>query len=793
VLKNYLKIAWRNILRHKAFSAINMIGLAIGMACCMLILFWVRDELGYDRFHRNSDRIFRVVSDWTKNNWDGMPGTPSPLAPAVQEQLPEVESSARFSWHDRKVFRYKEKAFYEDRGIIVDPSFFKIFTFPLLKGEWETAFTGPADIVITETMAAKYFGGDEPLGKAFEVEGDSWVVRGVLKAVPRHSTFQFDFASSFQFIDKLSGFSTHWGAFNFSTLLLLAEGADASVLGQKLTDIGLKNGSPQVKDGARFRAQPLKEVHLDATPYRIAALDVGDAKYVYLFSAVAVFVLLIACINFVNLSTARSGIRAKEVGLRKTVGAMRSEIVRQFFCESFLLVAAAALIALALVRLLVPAFSSLSGKSLGLDLLRPEYLAGLAAVTLATGLAAGFYPALVLSAFRPGRVLKGEIHPAGRGAAFRKVLVVFQFSLSIILLVSTVVVVRQFRFMRNAKLGFDKDNVVQIPVKENIGKSYEAVRARLLQDPAVLAVTGQGYSFAETTNRSSGNFDWEGRDPDNDIDMIYTGVEFGFFEALNMTITDGRAFSKDHPSDAREAVVLNEQAIREMGIKEPVGKWLSVSRDRKGTIIGVAKDVRFRSFHHKVEPCLFYITDLAEAADTGLVLIRIDGSRTREALAHIRRVWSEFNTVSPFEFRFLDETYERLYGAERRMSRVFTVFAGLAVLIACLGLLGLASFMAERRTKEIGIRKVLGASAGGIVIMISSQLTRWVLAANIIAWPAAYFAMNKLLRVYAYRISLGWPLFVLPSLAAFVLACLTVGSQSLRTARANPAKALRYE
>ena len=793
MFKNNLKTAWRNILKHKAFSAINVTGLAIGMACCLLILFWVQDELSYDKFHRNAGRIFRIVSDWTKYNWDGIPGTPSPLAPAVQEQLPEVESAARFSWHNRKVFRYKEKAFYEDRGIIVDPSFFKIFSFPLLKGNWETAFTGPADIVITETLAAKYFGDADPMGKAFEVEGESWVVRGVLKAVPRNSTFQFDFASSFQFIDKLSGFSMGWGAFNFNTFLLLREGADVSSLGQKITDIGFKNESPQVKGGVRFRPQPMKEVHLDATPYQMAMLDVGDAKYVYLFSVIAVFVLLIACSNFMNLSTARSGLRAKEVGLRKTIGAVRGEIIRQFFGESFLLVGAAALIALVFVRLLIPAFNRLSGKSLSLDLLRPEYLAGLAAIILVTGLTAGFYPALVLSAFRPVKVLKGDFHSGGKGAAFRKILVVFQFSLSIILLISTVVVVRQFRYMRNAKLGFDKDNVVQIPVKENIGKNYEAVKARLLQNPAVLAVTGQSYSFAETASRSSGNFDWDGRDPNNIIDMIYTGVEFGFFEAMNMTIIEGRAFSKDHASDAREALILNEQAIREMRIKDPVGKWFSISKNRKGTIIGVAKDVHFRSFHHKVEPCVFYITNLAAATEMGLVLVKIDGNRTREALAHIQRVWKEFNTVSPFEFRFLDETYDRLYGAERRMSRVFTVFAGLAVSIACLGLLGLASFMAERRTKEIGIRKVLGASTGGIVILISSQLTKWVLAANIIAWPVAYFAMNKLLHVYAYRVSLNWPVFALPSLAAFVLACLTVGFQSLRTARTNPANALRYE
>jgi len=793
MLKNRLKTAWRHVVRHKAFSAINAIGLAIGLACCLLILFWVQDELGYDKFHKNADRISRVVSDWAKNNWEGMDGTPAPLAPEITAQLPEVERAARLTDHDRRVFRFQEKAFYEDRGIIVDPDFFEIFSFPLVKGDWRTAFTGPGDIVVTESMAAKYFGGQDPLGKTLLVEGNPWTVRGVVKDIPRNSTFRFDYASSFQFLDKLSGFSAHWGAFNFNTYLLLKKGVGAASLGPKMTEIALKHDCPQVKKGAQFRLQPMKDVHLDGRPYRREVMDLGDADSLYLFSTIAGFVLLVACINFMNLSTARSGLRAREVGLRKTVGAGRGQIIRQFLGESFLLVGASGLAAIGLVVLLLPAFDALSGKTLSLGLLRPALLAKLAALILATGFVGGLYPALVLSAFRPARVLKGDYHSRGSGAALRKILVAFQFALSVTLLISTVVTTRQFRYMRNAELGFDRDGIVQVPVKEYAGKSFEGLKARLLEDSSVLAVTGQQYSFAETTRRSSGNFDWEGREPDRQIDMIYGGVEYGFFEALNMTIVEGRAFSKDHPADAREAFILNEAAVRGMGIRDPVGKWFSISKDKKGTIIGVVKDVRFRSLRNKVEPMVFYITNLASALDMGRILVKIDGRRAGEALAHIRRVWEKFNAVSPFEFRFLDETYDALYRAECQMSRIFSIFGGLAVFIACLGLLGLTAFMAERRTREIGIRKVLGASPAGIVIMFSGQLGRWVLAANLVAWPAAYLAMDRLLRAYAFRTSLSLPVFILPSLAAFALALLTVSLQSLRSARLDPVKALRYE
>ena len=790
---NHLKTAWRNIVKHKAFTAINVIGLAIGLACCLLILFWVQDELGYDRFHENSRRIYRIVSDWTKHKWNGVEGTPAPLAPAIEKELPEIEKTARFATHNRMVFRYGEKAFYEDRGVIVDPAFFEIFSFPFLAGNPKKAFTGPFDLVVSEAMAAKYFGTEDPVGKTLEVEGRPCTVRGVVKDQPGRSTIRFDFASSFAYIDKLSGLSNHWGAFNFSTYLLLKEGVDPAGLGPKITQVGLSHNSPQVVKGVRFRLQPLASVHLDARPFEQAVMDLGDAKSVYLFSIIAVFVLVVACINFVNLATARSTVRAGEVGLRKTVGAGRGEIIRQFFGESFLLVCSAFLIALGLVRLLLPAFNRLAGKTMNPNLLRLDFLAGAAAVLVVTGFVAGLYPALVLSGFAPVQVLRRTFASGGKGSALRKILVVFQFALSIILLIGTVVFARQYHEMRTTDLGFTKENIVQIPVKENIGKNYEAVKARLTQHSSVLAVTAELYSFAENSYRSSGNFDWEGRAPDQNIDLVYAGVDFGFLEALDITVLEGRSFSEDRATDAKEAYILNEEAVRQMGIKDPVGKWFSVSKERKGTIIGVVKNAQFRSFRFKEDPRLFYITEMGSANDMGLVLVKIDGARVDDALAHIRRVWEEVNPISPFEYRFLDETYDRLYRAELRTNRVFRLFAGLAVFIACLGLLGLALFTAERRTKEIGIRKILGASPRRIVVLISGQLTTWILAANVIAWPVAYFALNKLLQTYTYRTSLGVWVFLLPSLGAFALAWLTVGGLSLKAAQADPARSLRHE
>jgi putative ABC transport system permease protein len=790
MIRTYAKTAWRDFCRHKTFSTINLTGLALGMACCLLITFWVRDERGYDRFHAGGARIFRVVSDWPKYTWNGYEGTPPPLGPDAREQFPEVERSARVFADGRKLFRYGEKTFFENRGIVVDPDFFDVFSFPLAQGDVRTALAGPADIVVSEAMAARYFGNKDPLGQTLLMEAKPVVVRGVVKSLPRRSTLRFDYALACEPLRD----SPRWSAFTAATYLLLKPGADVGALESKLTERGRKNGSGQVLQGASFRLQPLWTIHLDGRSYQSPVMELGDGKSVALFSVIAALVLVVACVNFVNLATARSGLRAKEIGLRKTIGAGRRDIIRQFFGESALNVGLAALLALVLARLLLPAFNQWSGKNLGGDWLRIENLGILAAILGATLLLAGGYPALVLSSFEPARVLKdGDLSPA-KGGRLRKALVLFQFSVSIALLVTTGAAVRQFRFMRTAGLGYDKDSIFQIPIEGTAGKSYASLKARWLENTTVKAVTLESYSFAETGIHSSGNWDWEGRDPNRMIDMVYRGVDQDYFGAMGIPVIEGRPFGRDHPSDALGGgFILNEEAVRAMGIRDPVGKWFQASSKWKSPIVGVVGDVRFQTMHSRVEPNVFYVEDPADLTDRGIILVRTDGPRTREALDHVRRVWAGANPSSPIEIVSLQETYDRLYRGDQRMSRAFSIFAGLAVLISFLGLLGLASFMAERRRREIGIRKVLGASRAGIVMMISGELAKWVLAANLVAWPVSYFTMNKLLQAYAYRIGFSPAGFLIPSAAAFVIAFVTVGVLALRASSADPARVLKHE
>jgi putative ABC transport system permease protein len=507
---------------------------------------------------------------------------------------------------------------------------------------------------------------------------------------------------------------------------------------------------------------------------------------------VAFFVLLIACVNFMNLSTARSALRAKEVGMRKTVGARRSQIVKQFFGESLLLTFISFLFALVLVSLFLPAFNQLSGKQMVLNGKDVSHLLSLLAILLLTGVIAGAYPAIYLSAFRPVAVLKGLKESKSKSASFRKVLVVVQFSLSIMLIFGTTVVYKQLHYIQKAKLGFDKENIVYIPIKENIGKKYSTVKNELLKDPNILSVSAQRYAFSETTWRSSGVFDWEGKDPDRRVDLVFAGVDYDFFETLNLEIKEGRPFSKEIPSDERGGYILNESAIREIGLDAPVGKRFAI-RKKEGIIVGVVKDAHFRSFHHEIEPRIFFIADMTHAEDAGLVMIRILGEKTAHVLSHIERVWRDINPVSPFEYHFLDQTYDRLYRSEKSVGKVFNSFTVLAIFISCLGLFGLASFMAEQRTKEIGIRKVLGASAPKIIVLLTKEFTKWVLVANLIAWPSAYFVMNKLLQTYVYRIEIGIDIFLLSGLIALTIALLTVSYQALKAARSNPADSLRYE
>jgi len=793
MFKNYLKTTFRNTTRHRGYSFINLAGLAIGMACTLLILLWVKDELSYDRFHKNGEDIYRIMSYGTKYMIEGFDGTPAPLAPAVKEEVPGIVNYARFSDVPKLVCRYGDKAFYETRGLIADPSIFEIFTFPFVQGDPKTALTEPLDIVITETVAKKYFGSENPVGKILEIEGMPAAVKGVIQDIPHNSHIQFDFLSSYEFIQELTNYGMSWGSFNFITYLQLETNRDIQEIGKNITAIAAKNNCPQVKDGVEFRLQPLTAIHLDSRAAFRNYSDIGDRKYVYVFSIIAFFILLIACINFMNLSTARSSTRAKEVGMRKTVGASRRQLVSQFFGESLFLTSMACVFAMILVIALLPAFSQITEKQLKLDIIDIQLVIGLIIIVLLTAVTAGSYPAIYLSSFIPVKVLKGVFKSEGKSQTFRRILVVFQFSLSIALLIGTSVAYNQIRFLRHAKLGFNKENIVYVPVKENIGKRYDAFKAELLNDSNILSVAAQYYLFAKEGAFRTTDYDWEGREEGQQADIILNLVDYDFISMLDLELVGGRNFAKEYATDAKQAYILNEEAIREMGIQDPVGKRFSYGK-RKGTIIGVLKNAHFRSLHVEIEPhVFFFLSDVSEATQYGVVLIKINGNKTEEALEKIRGVWANINPISPFEYHFLDQKYDSLYRKEKKIGTILNTFTLFAIVISCLGLFGLASFLTEQRTSEIGIRKVLGASESGIVFLLSKQFTKWVLIANLFAWPAAYFVMNEWLKSFAYRINIGIWVFVLSGMLAVGIAIVTVSYQALKAARANPIDSLRYE
>ena len=793
MFKNYFKTTFRNTTRHKGYSFINLTGLAIGMACTLLILLWVKDELSYDRFHEKGKDIYRIMSYGTRYMIEGFDGTPAPLAPAIKEEVPGIVNYARFSDVPKLVFKYGDKIFYETRGLIADPTVFEIFTFPFVQGDPKTALSEPLDIVITETMANKYFGSENPVGKTMEVEGMSAAVRGVIQDIPHNSHIQFDFLSSYEFIEEITGYGTSWGSFNFVTYLQLEANRDIKEIGENITAVAAKNNCPQVKDGVEFRLQPLAEIHLDSRAAYRNYSDIGDRKYVYVFSIIALFILFIACVNFMNLSTARSTTRAKEVGMRKTVGASRRQLIMQFFGESLFLTSIACVFALILVTFLLPAFNQITGKQLKLDLIDVQLVIGLIIIVLLTAVTAGSYPAIYLSSFRPVKVLKGVFISDGKSQTFRRVLVVTQFSLSIALLIGTSVAYNQLHFLRHSNLGFNKENIVYVPIKENIGKRYDAFKAELLNDSNILSVAAQYYLFAEEGAFRSTGYDWEGREEGQEVDIILNLVDYDFIPMLDLELLEGRNFSKEYSTDVSQAYILNEEAIKEMGIQDPVGKQFSYGK-RKGTIIGILKNANFRSLHVEIEPhVFFYLNEVSEATQYGVVLVKIAGNNTEEALAKIQGVWENINPISPFEYHFLDQKYDSLYRKEKKIGTILNTFTLFAILISCLGLFGLASFLTEQRTNEIGIRKVLGASESGIVFLLSKQFTKWVLIANLFAWPAAYFVMNEWLKNFAYRINIGIWVFVLSGMLAVGIALLTVSYQALKAARANPIDSLRYE
>lgn len=790
MLKSYLKIAFRNIIRHKAFAFINIAGLAIGMACSIFILLWVQNELSYDRFHANREGIYRV----TCNAGDFKAAVnPAGMPALMKAAIPEISQTARLTKPATHVLEKGEKKF-EEKGIFyADSTFFKIFSFPLIQGNQETALLRPDAILITEKMAIKYFGKQDPLGKMLRKDNSqNVVVTGILANIPSNSHLQFDFilpmSSITQYNDDLK--NNVLTNFNFYTYILLDKKAGHTPAAlNKLTDRINQLYKSHVKEAelkVEFHLQPLTDIHL--TPgLQVDLAGHGDVQYVNIFFVVAIFILIVTCINYMNLATARSARRAKEVGLRKVVGAGKNQLLAQFLGESILISLVALLIAGSVVWLLLPAFNELSGKKITFSLLDGKILAGVLGMALLTGIISGSYPALFLSRFQPVKVLKGDVKTMGGNLWFRNALVVTQFVVSIILLAGTAVVFQQLRFIRNMNLGFDKSNLLYMPMSGEMWSKQQALKAALKNNP----LTDEFAVVSDLpVNLISGSVDiqWEGKNPGQQIVFPNLDVSEEFFDVFQMELLSGRAFSKDFKTDTNN-YVINEKAAKVMGYTAATatGKPLSMW-DTKGTIIGVVKDFNFKPVQQPVEPMILRLNRWG-----GVIVVRTQPGSTEATIAALGKISNQLNPAYPFSYNFLDQDIARLYQGEQKMGSLFNVFSMLAILISSMGLYGLSAFIAEQRTKEIGVRKVLGASVLSVVYLLSTRFTKLILIAVVIAIPVAWLAISNWLETFAYRISVSWLIFVGASLAALAIAWLTVSYESIKAAVANPVKSLRNE
>jgi len=791
MFKNYLKISLRIIKRYKGYSFINLTGLAVGMACCFLILLWIRNELSYDRFHKKGERIFKVTIESHRSNGRIEPfsHTQFPLAPSLKERYPEIINATRI-FEAKVLVRYGSQVFNEEQFYFTDPSFFEMFTFPLVNGHPETALSTANSIVITEDMKQKYFGSEDPIGKTITVNAKrDFIVTGVMKNIPANSHIQVDFLIPSGILENLdrerlrqewdaSGLNS-WGATYVHTYVLLQESSSYLDIEQKISGF-LK----EVKSDTRWRLrmQPLFQVYL----FPINGSN-AIVKYLTIFSIIAFLVLMIACINFVNLTTAYSNKRAREIGMRKVVGAQKGDIIKQFFGESLMLSLVSSGLAVLLVCLCLPAFNTLTGKQLSLtDSFDLTLLFALLGIAILTGCISAIYPALFLSSFKPIGILKGSSSSGLRKLLFRRVLVAAQFSLSIIFIIGAVVVYSQLEYIRKKDLGYNKENLIYLPLQGKIQNKYQLLKNEMVQNANVLNVTASNAlpSFLDT---GAGGLDWEGKDPKLDAVYNYASVDIDFIETFRMKIAQGRNFSKEVISDASN-FILNETAIKEMGLHDPVGKRFRMW-EIEGKIIGVVKDFNFRPLHTRIEPLILTPTVMPYT----YLIVRISSENYASAIKYLEGVWNRLNPEYPFDFHFVDADFERLYWDEQRLGKIFGYFTCLSIFIACLGLYGLAAFVTEQKTKEIGIRKVLGASILGITAMLSKEFTKWVLLANMIAWPVAYFVMNMWLQNFAYRTSIKLWTFILSSVLALIIAMLTVSYQSIKAALVNPVDSLRYE
>jgi putative ABC transport system permease protein len=811
MFKNYIKTTWRILRRSKGFSFINITGLAVGMACSLTIAFYIHHELNFDRFHKDSNRIYRVCSHIIQGDEDNRGAwTSPPLAEALKAEFPEVEAAARYSpWSTTYLIRAGDKQFLEKGVRFVDASFFDIFDFPFLAGDPETALQDPLTIVLTKSASVRYFGKQNPVGKIlhFEDTKRDFKVTGLIQNPPAQSHLQFDFLASLN--TSAYSRSKQWMQHNYFTYVRLHEQSDPKALESKFPDFFNRHYGPQfqaetgknledflAKEGyySSYILEPLKDIHLNKNITDNLSLK-GSASDLFIFGTIAVFTLLIACINFMNLSTARFTHRSKEVGIRKVLGSSRKQLIFQFLTESLGLSCVAFVLALLVILILLPSFAGLAERQIRFsNIMDPTFLIPMICVLFAVGLFAGSYPAFFLSSFLPARTIKGSVSVRGKKhLVLRRGLVVLQFAITFFVCLGTLVVSRQLHFVQNRDLGFDKDHVVIIHRANALQSEGLAFKQSLFRHPDILAVSHSeslpGSHFDPTTHRLEGS-------PPTEVYRLMTMHADEDFSALyGLELAEGRYFDSRIPTDATSAVVINEAAARLMGLSEPVGRrihkeWGGARPGEFVTIIGVLKDFHFASLHQEIQPMIIrpFMDRLWNYTS-----VRIRSDNIPRTLGLIESEWKTFTGGQPFEYSFLDSDFDSLYRAEQRAGRIFGIFGFLALFVACLGLFGLLTYAVERRTKEIGIRKILGASVPQITTLITREVFILVLTASIVSAPLTYFAMQKWLQNFAYRIPISGVLFLATALFLITAALVSVGFRAVKAAAANPSESLRYE
>jgi putative ABC transport system permease protein len=793
MFSNYIKIAWRNLLRNKSFSIINILGLTIGLACSLLILLWVQDERSVDNFHANGDRLFMVYErQFIDNKKDGGYYTPGILANELKRVVPEIEYATNFSWldgsSDHMTFEVGNKLM-KWTGCYGDSDFFKMMSYPLLKGNAQTALNSPVSLAISEKMAKAFFGSAEAaMGKTMRYENDKDLqVTAVFADLPQNVSTKFDWLVNWSTFLHYYTWAKDWGNNGPNTLVMLRKDANAKVVEAKIKKF-LENYNKQFSKSFRIELglQRFSDHYLNNI-FKDGEIVGGRSEYVRLFSIVAIFILIIACINFMNLTTARSARRAKEIGVRKVAGAVRGSLVRQFLSEAMMITALSVVLASVLVAVVLPFFNQLTGKQIVLPVSEKYFWISVALLTVVTGILSGSYPAVFLSGFKPITVLKGTLKFSTSSAFFRKGLVVFQFVLSFVIISATILVSRQVDYIQKMKLGFDRENLLVIPIEGELRAKYKVFKEQSLIGGGIKSISRQG---EEPTNigSSTGGVSWEGKNPNTTPQFKNAPVGLDYVKTMDLQLVAGRDLSKDFASDS-SGYLLNEAAVKLIGYKDPVGKPIE-QWGNKGKIVGVLKDFHYASIHGPILPL---ILRNGENESWGNILVRTEAGKTKQALANLEKVWKSVNPKFPFTFSFASEDFNTLYKSEQTVSNLSGWFAFLGIFISCLGLLGLTMFTVEQRTREIGIRKVLGASVFSLFSLLSKQFIILVIIALLIASPFAYWAMHSWLQNFAYKVGIEWWVFALSGFGMIAIALLTVSFQSIRAVFMNPVKSLRTE